>query len=346
MSPAPTFLVYMPVRNGQRYVTESVGSVLRQTEADLRLYVLDNRSSDDTLALVRSFGDPRIVIQESTAELSIARSWGRILDVLRAAPADSLVTLIGHDDVLYPQFLTEIGRLARAHPDASLYQTHFHLIDAEGRTIRPSAPMPTVETASEYFRCRAWGFRDSFGSGIAFSASDYVAVGGIPDFPRLLYADDALMLELTRLSYKATSPAIAHAVRFHESSASGSQSLAKNCDLVRAVDRWCNEIRERHPDLIADEVGQVALGRLVARALAGTDLGCWECAYPQDVREIRRRLAAAAVEYLHGARNSDLGRLHTLLRRARLNTTGARRYLEAVISGLMARRKGVRCNRC
>jgi len=301
MPPNPKFLVILPVRDGERYVTQAVASVLAQTESNLRLFVLDNVSRDGTLAAVRAFHDPRIVIRESPISLSIEQSWTRILDLVRAeADPSSMMTLIGHDDLLYPEFLGEIGRLAAAHPQASLFQTHFHLIDHAGRTIRPCTPIPAVETASEYFRIRAWGSRDSYGTGHAFTVRDYLAVGGIPDFPRLLFADDALFFRLASLGYKATSRAVAFAYRLHATSASVNVSLARNSDLVRALDRWSKEIVERHPTLIADEVGEVALGRMMVNALEATDLGLTEWRYEPEIRELKRRLASAAKTHLRG----------------------------------------------
>jgi glycosyltransferase involved in cell wall biosynthesis len=329
MRPAPRFLVFLPVRDGERYVARAVASVLAQTDPDFRLYVLDNASRDGTLAAVRAFQDPRIVIRESPEALSIERSWARMAEVARReADPGQTMTILSHDDLLYPGFLSEVGRLAAAHPDASLLQTHFHLVDAEGRTIRPCAPIPAVETGAEYFRCRAWGFRDSFGTGHAFSVRDYLAVGGVPDFPRLLFADDALVYRLSSLRYKAASPAIAFAYRFHPASASGTTSFSRNADLVRALDRWRTEILERHPDLIADEIGEIALGMMMRRTLRATDLGVAERRYGTEVRETKRRLADAAAGHLRGVRYLEPGGKGSLPRALRLHLKGARRLVK------------------
>lgn len=40
--------------------------------------------------------------------------------------------MIKHDDLLYPEFLAGIGDLADQHPDATLFQTAFDLIDSDG----------------------------------------------------------------------------------------------------------------------------------------------------------------------------------------------------------------------
>jgi len=328
VSSAAKFVVFLPVRNGERYIGKAVESVLAQTEADLRIYVLDNASGDGTLAIVRSFQDPRIAVQESSIPLSIEQSWARILPLVQAGVnPNSIVTLLGHDDILYPEFLAEIGRLAAAHPNASLFQTHFHLVDQNGRTIRPCAPMPAVETGSEYFRSRAWGCRDSYGTGYAFKASDYVAVGGIPDFPGLLFADDALFFRLASRSYKVTSPSVEFAYRVHDSGASLNGSVSRNSDYLRALDRWRTEILERHPALIQDEITEVAFGRMIVRTLEAVDLGLAEWRYDPEVRTLKRRLTTAAGAHLRGLPYSGRDWKVELMRSVLTNVASARTLL-------------------
>ena len=53
MSEAPPRVsVVIPVYNGERYVGEALGSVLRQEAADLEVIVSDNASTDRTLEIV------------------------------------------------------------------------------------------------------------------------------------------------------------------------------------------------------------------------------------------------------------------------------------------------------
>src|SRR6478752_1905347 len=52
--------VVMPVRDGERFLVESVESVLAQTEPDLELVVVDDGSTDSTPRLLAGLTDPRV----------------------------------------------------------------------------------------------------------------------------------------------------------------------------------------------------------------------------------------------------------------------------------------------
>lgn len=212
------FSVILPVRNGFPYVKECVHSILGQTYQNFELLVLDNQSKDDTVAWVTGLNDPRIRVMKSERSLSIEESWGRI----KSVPKEQFMTIIGHDDVFDPSFLEIIKDLIANNPDASLYQTGSRLIDARGATIRPTKPVPTHETAAEFLAALMTYQRDMFGTGYVMRSADYDRLGGIPAFEKLLFADDALYLQLVTQSWKASDPREAFAVRIHPQSESAS----------------------------------------------------------------------------------------------------------------------------
>lgn len=216
------FSIALPIHNGEQLVATAIRSVVGQTHDRWRLFVLENASDDRTLEIIRSFEDPRIVIVPSSGHLSIEANWARI----RFLPLTELVTILSHDDVLYPEFLAEVVRLIHAEPEASLYQTSFDLIDANGRIVRACRPIPFKETGDDFLRARHVGARDSYGTGYVMRSKDLLSVGGLPEsFPRLLYADDVTWFRLASLSYKVCSPRRLFAYRIHKSSASHTMDL-------------------------------------------------------------------------------------------------------------------------
>lgn len=211
------FTFILPVRNGGQYLHQCVKSILAQTYPDFSLVVLDNASTDEGVAWVESLKDPRISIIRSEVPLTIEENWGRVMSV----PKNEYMTITGHDDIFEPNYLEVMSQLISQHPAASLYQTHFWLINGKGRRIRKCIPMPAEETAAVFLRKRLSFLRDSFGTGYLFRSADYERVGGIPLYPNLMCADDALWLKLLKNSYAVTAAAFCFSYRLHKSSVSG-----------------------------------------------------------------------------------------------------------------------------
>ena len=193
---------------------DCVASILSQSVPDFNLIVLDNRSTDGTLEWLKSLNDSRIVIHESVQLLSIEGNWSRIKDV----PKNEFITLIGHDDLLEPDYLETMNALIEKHPEASLYQAHFQYIDKDGLLIRNCLPMDEIQYGHEYLSCFLCRTIDSTGTGYMMRSKDYDNLHGInPGFDNLIFADYALWLDMTLLNYKATAMNATFKYRVHKS---------------------------------------------------------------------------------------------------------------------------------
>lgn len=222
MRHSPTFSIVIPTRNGERYIGSAIASVLDQTYPHFRLFILESGSTDKTCEIVRSFDDARVQLLTVPESLGIEENWARILDL----NLDPYLTILGHDDVFYPEFLEETIRLIEREPEASLYFTHFDYIDAHGAVMRSCFPIPYQENADDFLFNLHEMRRDSFASGYVMRSDDYRLLGGYPAFPGLMYADYFITYQLAAISYKVCSPRTLFAVRQHESSMSFSVGLA------------------------------------------------------------------------------------------------------------------------
>ncbi|HLX93590.1 MAG TPA: glycosyltransferase family 2 protein [Puia sp.] len=228
------YSIILPVRNGGDYLKLAVQSILDQTFPHFELLVLDNCSNDGTAEWlkVKSGQDERLRIFPSDLPLSIEENWGRIAKI----PKQEFVTLIGHDDLLFPEYLATMDALVRHHPGASLYQTHFRYIDGKGREIRKCLPMAEKQDAPQFLGDILSASIDIMGTGFMMRSTDYDRLGGIPPYPNLLFADFALWLELTRIAYKATSRKEEFAFRKHLSTTSVSPDIKMQQAFAMLVD--------------------------------------------------------------------------------------------------------------
>ena len=208
-----TYSIILPVKNGGQYVKECVNSILNQTCTDFNLIILDNCSTDGTFEWISSLTDSRVIIHPSAISLTIEDNWRRILYV----PKNEFITCIGHDDILTPDYLAAINKQIKKHPHASLYQTHFNFIDAEGKQIRRCMNMEEMISPENFLEKILSLSIDVNGTGFMVRSADYDAFGGIPHYPNLLFADFALWIELVRKGYLAVSSTKGFSYRLHTS---------------------------------------------------------------------------------------------------------------------------------
>jgi glycosyltransferase involved in cell wall biosynthesis len=107
----PRVSVIVPAYNAHATIRAAVDSVLDGTFTDVEVVVCDDRSSDDTAALVAAHPDPRVRLVR--AERNGGPATARNLAL--AAATGELVAFLDADDRWLPEFLTEqVGRYDRA----------------------------------------------------------------------------------------------------------------------------------------------------------------------------------------------------------------------------------------
>ncbi len=112
--------VVVPLYNKSNYIVEALESVFSQTFPAHEVIVVDDGSTDDGVASVKSIGHPAVrVIQQPNAGVSAARNTG-----VDAAMGD-VIAFLDADDRYLPNFLAAIAQLAQDFPNASAFGTAF-----------------------------------------------------------------------------------------------------------------------------------------------------------------------------------------------------------------------------
>lgn len=108
----------VPVYNGARYLSETIESVLAQTEPPAELIVVDDGSTDGSARVAQSFGDRVRYIFQAHAGASAARNRG-----IGAARHD-LIAFLDADDLFVSHKLERQMARFLARPDLEMSAAH------------------------------------------------------------------------------------------------------------------------------------------------------------------------------------------------------------------------------
>src|SRR5690554_1039706 len=130
MSESPFFSVIIPCYNRGHLITETIRSVLAQTETDFEIIVIDDGSTDDTKNVVQSISDSRIhYYYQENAERGAARNKG-----VRKSRG-RYITFLDSDDRFFPNHLSVVKKKLSEEPVPFYFQPYC-LMNSEGRELK------------------------------------------------------------------------------------------------------------------------------------------------------------------------------------------------------------------
>lgn len=144
----PMVCIFVPTYNSQSTILQTLESLLEQTYKNIKITVVDNCSSDNSMMLVKSLDDPRISIVSNSINLGAEANFTRCIEL-----ADETYTAIYHaDDIYEPTMVEEQIKFLESHPTANAVFTEALTIDGLGHVtgsitlpseIRKNAPIFT-----------------------------------------------------------------------------------------------------------------------------------------------------------------------------------------------------------
>ena len=149
----PRLSVCLPTYNGEAYVVEAVRSVLEQSYTDFELVAVDDGSSDRTLELLQTFGDPRLRIYQNPDRRGIPGNWNVAVGLARG----EYVCVFHQDDVMLTDNLARKMALFDTDPSLSLVHSGAEVVVEAGAPKRVAewrekAEADFVEDGEAYFR--------------------------------------------------------------------------------------------------------------------------------------------------------------------------------------------------
>src|SRR3989344_285670 len=128
----PLVSVIMPVYNSESFVKKSVSSVLNKTYRKFELIIVNDASTDKSLAIVKSFQDPRVKIINNVKQVGVAAALNRGLHFAKGR----LIARMDADDIALRNRFSVKVKFLRKYPDVVLIGTWVTIINEQGRKIK------------------------------------------------------------------------------------------------------------------------------------------------------------------------------------------------------------------
>lgn len=124
--------VVIPLYNKEKRIAHTLQSVFNQTFQDFEVVIVNDGSTDGSVAEVEKFNDSRIrLIHQKNAGVSAARNRG-----IEKAKGD-LIAFLDADDEWKPEYLVTQYRLFQKYPDCNVFACNYAFRCIDGRTTFP-----------------------------------------------------------------------------------------------------------------------------------------------------------------------------------------------------------------
>ena len=120
--------IVLPVYNGERYLADSINSILNQTYKDFELIIVNDCSTDSSLEIIEEFArtDPRIIIINNEQNQKLPRS----LNIGFSHCRGEYYTWTSDDNLMLPDFCEAM--ITKLHnSNADLVFSRCGIIDKE-----------------------------------------------------------------------------------------------------------------------------------------------------------------------------------------------------------------------
>ena len=171
--------VVIPLYNKEKQIANTLRSVFAQTYTDYEIIVVNDGSTDNSVAVVESLNDPLIrLIHQKNAGVSAARNRG-----IEEARGEYIALLDG-DDEWKPKYLETIFNLIKKYHECDVFATNYEHVDIHGRkspTVLKKIPFKGEEgILSNYFEVAAVSSPPICSICIAFRKEAIQSIGNFP----------------------------------------------------------------------------------------------------------------------------------------------------------------------
>ncbi len=122
--------VIIPVYNSEKFLKFSIESVLNQSYSDIEIITVDDGSTDESLKILRKYGNKISIIEQSNHGLTSALNAG--IKKMNG----KWFKWLSPDDVLEPQAIETLVNHAKKLSDNTIVYSNWEIIDQENSKLR------------------------------------------------------------------------------------------------------------------------------------------------------------------------------------------------------------------
>lgn len=134
MNKNPLISVILPAYNAERFLKESIDSILAQTYTNFELIVLNDGSTDRTEEIILSYDDPRIRYIKNETNLKLIKTLNKGIDLARG----KYIARMDADDISLPTRLEREVEYMESHPECGLVSVLPYVMSESGKILHKS----------------------------------------------------------------------------------------------------------------------------------------------------------------------------------------------------------------
>jgi glycosyltransferase involved in cell wall biosynthesis len=125
--------VIMPVYNCESYIEEAVNSILNQTYADFEFLIIDDASTDQTVSIIKKYGDPRVQLIEKPLNTGYTNSLNYGLQLAKG----KYIARMDGDDISFPERFAKQVSFLETNPETIVCGTSYKIVGNDKKISIP-----------------------------------------------------------------------------------------------------------------------------------------------------------------------------------------------------------------
>ena len=163
----------MPVYNQQRFVRQAINSILQQIGVDFELIIVDDGSTDDSLAIVKSIADDRMRVTSQPN-----RGYGAATNTGIELAQGRYIARMDSDDIAQPHRLAKQASFLDKHQEFVMVGTKGNTATPRGKQTRISLPKDLPPWSEQTWQMIMLGTREFLDPSVMFRTAIAKEIGG------------------------------------------------------------------------------------------------------------------------------------------------------------------------